>query len=180
MIKCQQLNIYQHDNNIIWELKSKKRLCFFSILVFMGIWNFMLIWDEHAFFYNLEVWFDFRETPCNMRIFSWYWRFPCSFFRIQQGSHRLEKYLNLEGFLEKSLKVKYSLKSTGNHSNALKRPWIFLFSVGFNTVDGDLNQYKIAVPLFGAANATPNKGTTILYYFSSTNFSIISESSILK
>ena len=29
-----------------------------------------------------------------------------------QGSHRLEKYLNLEGFLEKSLKIKFALKST--------------------------------------------------------------------
>ena len=26
----------------------------------------------------------------------------------------------------------------------------------------DLNQYKIVVPLFGAAYAAPNKGTTIL------------------
>ena len=31
---------------------------------------------------------------------------------ILQGLHRLEKYLNLEGFLEKSLKIKYALKST--------------------------------------------------------------------
>ena len=30
-----------------------------------------------------------------------------------QGSHRLEKYLNLEGFLEKSMKIKSALKSTG-------------------------------------------------------------------
>ena len=30
-----------------------------------------------------------------------------------QGSHRLENYLNLEGFLEKSLKIKSALKSTG-------------------------------------------------------------------
>ena len=30
-----------------------------------------------------------------------------------QGSHRLEKYLNLEGFHEKSLKIKSALKSTG-------------------------------------------------------------------
>ena len=30
-----------------------------------------------------------------------------------QGSQRLEKYLNLEGFLEKSLKIKSALKSTG-------------------------------------------------------------------
>ena len=31
---------------------------------------------------------------------------------IRQGSHRLDKYLNLEGFLEKSLKLKFALKST--------------------------------------------------------------------
>ena len=30
-----------------------------------------------------------------------------------------------------------------------------------NTVDRDLNQNKTVVPLFGAANAAPNKGTTI-------------------
>ena len=35
--------------------------------------------------------------------------------------------------------------------------------VGPSTVDRDLNQYKIVVPLFGAAYAAPNKGTTILY-----------------
>ena len=31
---------------------------------------------------------------------------------LQQVSHRLEKYLNTKGFLEKSLKMKYALKST--------------------------------------------------------------------
>ena len=30
-----------------------------------------------------------------------------------QGLHRFEKYLNLEGFLEKVLKIKSALKSTG-------------------------------------------------------------------
>ena len=30
-----------------------------------------------------------------------------------QGWHRLKKYLNLEGFLEKSLEIKTALKSTG-------------------------------------------------------------------
>ena len=30
-----------------------------------------------------------------------------------QGMHRLEKYLNLEGLLEKSLNIKSDLKSTG-------------------------------------------------------------------
>ena len=30
-----------------------------------------------------------------------------------QGSHRLAKYLNMKGFLDKSLKMKYALNSTG-------------------------------------------------------------------
>ena len=40
-----------------------------------------------------------------------------------QGSHRLEKYmyLNLEGFLEKSLKIKYALKSTGKSLKSLEK-----------------------------------------------------------
>ena len=32
---------------------------------------------------------------------------------------------------------------------------------------GDLNKCKNVVPLFGAAYAAPNKGTTILYYINS-------------
>ena len=39
-----------------------------------------------------------------------------------QGSHRLEKYLNLEGFLEKSLKIKSALESTEKSLKALKSP----------------------------------------------------------
>ena len=40
----------------------------------------------------------------------------------QQGSHRLEKkYLNLEGFLEKSLKIKSALKSTGKSLKSLEK-----------------------------------------------------------
>ena len=38
-----------------------------------------------------------------------------------QGSHRLEKYLNLEGFLEKSLKIKSALKSTGDSLKSLEK-----------------------------------------------------------
>ena len=79
---------------------------------------------------------------------------------ILLGSHRLEKYLNLEGFLEKSLKIKSALKSTGKSLKASKSPWILLFSV---RLDRDLNQYIIVVPLFGAAYAAPNIGTTVLY-----------------
>ena len=40
---------------------------------------------------------------------------------IDQGSHRLEKYLNLEGFLEKSLKIKSALKSTGKSLKGLEK-----------------------------------------------------------
>ena len=38
-----------------------------------------------------------------------------SLFIVTHSSRRLEKYLNLEGFHEKSLKIKSALKSTGNH-----------------------------------------------------------------
>ena len=38
-----------------------------------------------------------------------------------QGSHRLEKYLNLEGFLEKSLKIKSVLKSAGKSLKSLEK-----------------------------------------------------------
>ena len=38
-----------------------------------------------------------------------------------QGLHRLEKYLNLEGFLEKSLKIKFALKSTGKSLKILEK-----------------------------------------------------------
>ena len=38
-----------------------------------------------------------------------------------QGSHRLEKYLNIEGFLEKYLKMKSALKSTGKSLNGLEK-----------------------------------------------------------
>ena len=44
----------------------------------------------------------------------------------------------------------------------MKSPRILPFTGGFNTVFGDLNQFKIVVHLFGAAYAVPNKDTTIL------------------
>ena len=40
---------------------------------------------------------------------------------VTQGSHRLEKYLNLEAFLEKSLKIKSALKSTGKSLKSLEK-----------------------------------------------------------
>ena len=38
-----------------------------------------------------------------------------------QGSHRLEKYLNLEGLLEKSLEIKSALKSPGKSFKGLEK-----------------------------------------------------------
>ena len=42
-----------------------------------------------------------------------------------QGSQRLKKYLNLEDFLEKSLKIKCALKSTGKSLKCLEKWLIF-------------------------------------------------------
>ena len=38
-----------------------------------------------------------------------------------QGSHRLEKYLNLENFLEESLKIKSAMKSPGKSPKSLEK-----------------------------------------------------------
>ena len=38
-----------------------------------------------------------------------------------QGSHGLEKYLNLDGFLEKSLKIVSALKSAGKSLKVLEK-----------------------------------------------------------
>ena len=78
--------------------------------------------------------------------------------------------------------VHTGLKSTWIYRTVLKSPWkwnlpgkhskalnFLPLTGGFNSVFGDLNQYKLVVPLFGAAYAAPNKGTTILYLLSKTN-----------
>ena len=38
-----------------------------------------------------------------------------------QGSHRREIYLNLEDFLEKSLEIKFAMKSTGKSPKSLEK-----------------------------------------------------------
>ena len=60
-----------------------------------------------------------------------------------QGSHRLVKYLNLEGFLEKSLTIKYAMKSIGKLHKGLEKSLNSSVSVGINTDDRDLNQIKL-------------------------------------
>ena len=41
--------------------------------------------------------------------------------KLLQSLHRLEKYLHLEGFLEKSLKIKFTLKSSGKSLKSLEK-----------------------------------------------------------
>ena len=48
---------------------------------------------------------------------------------MEQSSHRLEKYLNLEGFLEKSLKMKSAVKSTGKSLKSLEKSLTSTISV---------------------------------------------------
>ena len=64
-----------------------------------------------------------------------------------QGLLRLEKYLNLECFLEKSLKIKSALESTGKPLKSLGKSFNSTIFCRISTVDRDLNHYKIVVPL---------------------------------
>ena len=48
-------------------------------------------------------------------------QFYTNYLKLIQGSHRLEKYLNLEGFIEKSLKIKSALKSNGKSLKGLEK-----------------------------------------------------------
>ena len=64
-----------------------------------------------------------------------------------QALHRLE--IGGPPLREKSLKNKSALKSTGKSLKSLEKSLNSTISVGLNTVDRDLKQYKIVVPLFG-------------------------------
>ena len=72
-----------------------------------------------------------------------------------QGSRRLEKYLNIRDCLEKSLNIKFALKSTWKTLKSLEKSLYFTIYRRIQQCFGDLNQYKIVVPLFGAAYAAP-------------------------
>ena len=61
------------------------------------------------------------------------------------------------------LKIKSSVKSSGKSLKGIEKSMNFTISVGFNTVDGGLNQNEIVLPLFGAVNSSPNKWKTISY-----------------
>ena len=43
-----------------------------------------------------------------------------TYLKADQGRHRFEKYLNFEGLLKKSLKIKSTFKSTGKSLKGLE------------------------------------------------------------
>ena len=48
-----------------------------------------------------------------------------------QGWHSLEKYLNIQDYLEKSLKIKFALKSTGKTLKGLEKSLNFtIYRIG--------------------------------------------------
>ena len=79
----------------------------------------------------------------------------------KQCLHMLEKYLDIQVCLEKSMKIKFSLKSTLRTLKCLKKSLNFTIDRRIQLCFGDLNQFKIVVPVFGAAYAAPNTCTTI-------------------
>ena len=90
---------------------------------------------------------------------------PKSLFSLDQGSHRLQKHLNLQDCLEKSLKIIFALKSTRKTTKGLEKSLNFTIQGVLNTFFGDLNQHKIVVSLFGAAYAAPIKAPQFYKYF---------------
>ena len=80
------------------------------------------------------------------------------FLYLGQGSHSLEKYLNIQDWLEKSLKIKFALKVLEKHSKTLN----YTIDRRVQQCCRDLNQYKTVVLLSGAAYAAPNECTPLL------------------
>ena len=91
-------------------------------------------------------------------------------------------YLAYPGFAQAWKVLEYSVLSWNIFENKIclekylknsQRPWkVFEFyhlQEDLTLFFGGLNQYKIVVPLFGAAYAAPNKGNIILHWFYKTN-----------
>ena len=70
---------------------------------------------------------------------------------LQQGSHRLEKCLNIQDCLEKSLKIQF--KNDLKNTKGLEKSLNFTIYRRIQQCFWNLNQYEIVVPLFGAAYA---------------------------
>ena len=101
-----------------YEMLDQKALKMFQIIEhcdFIIINFFKNLFQEH---YQCQtVWIRIRT---NRKLVLIWIQTVCKGYQ-QQGSHRLEKYLNLDGFLEKSLKTKSALKSTGKSLICLEK-----------------------------------------------------------
>ena len=86
------------------------------------------------------------------------------------GFEQAWKVLEYTGLSWKVLENKICLEK---YLKNTQRPWkvleYYYLQEDSTLFFGGLNQYKIEVPLFGAAYATPNQGTNILHWFSKTN-----------
>ena len=77
---------------------------------------------------------------------------PLLFLIAYSVAHMLEKYLNLEGFLEKSLKNKSALKSTGK---SLKVFEFYHLQEDSTVFFGDLNHYQMVQHMLHQIKAPP-------------------------
>ena len=142
---------------ILWSQNSNKvwtQVKWSEAKLFLASWKLFVVCRQITEYHNnrLEFWVKFS------------WRYSG---RVGQGSHLKSTWIYMT-VLKTPWKLNLPWKVLEKHSKALKSSWILPFTGVFNTVFGDLNQYKIVVSLFGAAYvfgaayAAPNKGTTIL------------------
>ena len=71
-----------------------------------------------------EFWLLSEQLKIEIQILSLHWMLrDISYFNVcgAKGSHRLDNYLNLEGFLEKPLKIISALKNTGKSLKSLEK-----------------------------------------------------------
>ena len=103
------LNIFRHGLNVCMHFIM---ICDFSFEVFLDkISN----WLQTSKGLNQRL-----CIICVTVLYFQYYSLCCASF-IPQGSHRHGNFLNLEGLLEKSLKVKSALKSTGKLFKGLEK-----------------------------------------------------------
>ena len=84
----------------------------------------------------------------------------CTGLKVLEYTGLSSKVLENKIYLEKYLKNTQRLWKVLEFNHLQEDSTLFF---------GGLNQYKIVMPLFGAAYAAPNKGTTILHWFSKAN-----------
>ena len=92
---------------------------------------------------------------------------------VLQGSQSWKYLNNKNEYTGLSWKVLENKICLEKYLKNIQRPWKVLefyhLQEDLTLFFEGLNQYKLVEPLFGAAYAAPNKGTTFLHWFSKTN-----------